>query len=73
MAMYQAPHEIKKGDLIKIKAQGITVIGEVYSAEYYDPEGYYIEVTRANVPGGFSYWKQRYDGGKIVSINGKNI
>lgn len=66
--------KISKGDVVTIAAQGIKVTGEVLSADYWgEKDGWYIELTKANVPGGYSYWKQRYDGGKIVSINGKKV
>lgn len=70
---FGAPFTISKGDRITIAAQGIKVTGTVLNADWYDPEGWYIEMNEANVPGGYSYWKQRYDGGKIVAINGKDI
>ncbi|MEO2202147.1 hypothetical protein ABGV42_00130 [Paenibacillus pabuli] len=66
--------EVNRGDRIKIQAQGITVIGDVYSANFYAYDGgWYIEVENANVPGGYSYWKQGQDGGKILEINGVPI
>jgi len=65
---------VNKGDTVVIAAQGIRVRGEVMSAEYNGPRsGWYIELINANVPGGYSYWKQRYDGGKLVSVNDKVI
>ena len=58
---------IIKGDKITIKAKGITVTGRVISVEWNGVEdGWYIELTEANVPGGYSYWKQGIDGGDIV-------
>lgn len=65
--------EVNKGDSIEVKAQGITVKGEVRSADYYDDAGWYIEIINANVPGGYSYWKQRDDGGYIAKLNGKEL
>jgi hypothetical protein len=66
--------KVVKGDVVVIKAQGITVKGEVLSADYWgDKDGWYIELTKANVPGGYSYWKQRFDGGKLVEVNGKEV
>lgn len=73
--MFHAPYEVKKGDMIEVEAQGIVVKGKVYDANWFNGAdgGYYIEIIDANVPGGYSYWKERQDGGKIVSINGKKI
>jgi hypothetical protein len=64
--------EVKAGDEIAIKAQGMVVTGTVYDANYYERDGgWYIEVSPANV--GYSYWKQSYDGGRIIRLNGKEI
>lgn len=57
--------EIKKGDKVTIKAQGIKVTGIVYSATFYNNEGWHIELIEANIPGGYSYWKQNQDGGTV--------
>jgi hypothetical protein len=65
--------KIVYGDRIAIQVQGRLIIGSVESAEDYGNDGgWYIEMTRANVPGGYSYWKQGSDGGKIVQVNGVN-
>ncbi len=62
---------INKGDTVVIKAQGIQVRGKVLSAAYYGGrDGWYIELIEANVPGGYSYWKQGLDGGSIIEVNG---
>jgi len=72
--MGRVPLDLKPGDIIAIKAKGITVRGTILSACYYGPEdGWYIELINANVPGGYSYWKQGLDGGKIVEVNGRHI
>lgn len=65
------PLNIEKGDKITIAAMGLKVKGTVTSVNYYDYTGYYIELTDANVPGGYSYWKQRDDGGMVIEINGR--
>lgn len=66
--------QVNKGDTITIKSQGIKVTGEVLSAnDWGGTDGWYIELTKANVPGGYSYWKQGQDGGKIIRINGEDI
>lgn len=58
--------DIKKGDTVTVNAQGIRVTGTVHSADNYGDTGWYIELTGADVPGGYSYWKQRDDGGFIT-------
>lgn len=65
--------KIVYGDRIAIQSQGRLVIGFVESAyDYGQDGGWYIELVRANVPGGYSYWKQDHDGGNIVQVNGVN-
>ena len=59
-------YNIEKGDKVTIQVQGIEVTGEVYSANHYGKDGWYIELTNANVSGGYSYWKQGQDGGDII-------
>jgi hypothetical protein len=63
--------EVNKGDKIKIRAQGINVSGTVVSVDYYGEDGWQIELTDANVPGGYSSWKQREDGGDIIEVSKK--
>jgi len=65
--------EINKNDTVTIKAQGITVTGEVLSAEHNGKNGWYIELINANVPGGYSYYKQIYDGGDVVGVSKKMV
>lgn len=65
--------EVKKGDTIEVKAQGMTITGTVYSASHYGESGWYIEIEEANVPGGYSYWKQGSDGGSLTKVNGKEV
>ena len=79
----QSELDIQPGDRVCIKALGITVCGLVHSANHYgfdrneDGEitggGWYIELLKANVPGGYSYWKQGIDGGHIISVNDKAV
>jgi len=69
MAMDQQGRTIHPGDQIIVAAHGTTVQGTVISAHWFgSSDGWYIEMTRATVPGGYSYWKQRWDGGDIVAI-----
>jgi hypothetical protein len=64
--------KIQKDDVVTIHALSRTVKGRVISAEYYgEQDGWYIELTDANVPGGYSYWKQGMDGGYIVTVDNK--
>lgn len=57
---------IAKGDPITISAQGIVVKGIVAVAIYWQELGWDIEIEQANVPGGYSRWKQWQDGGRII-------
>jgi len=66
-----ARQTIEKGSIVTIQAQGIQVTGKVLSADNWGgKDGWYIEMTEANVPGGYSYWKQGQDGGTLVEVNG---
>jgi len=49
------------------------VNGEVLSAEHNGKNGWYIELENANVPGGYSYYKQIYDGGDVVGVSKKMV
>jgi hypothetical protein len=63
---------IERGQSIVVSAMGRTVKGTVLSAsDYGRSDGWYIEIGECNVPGGYSYWKQGLDGGRIVSVDGK--
>lgn len=56
-------------DTITVKAQGHTLSGKVLSADWWgEKDGWYIEFTGSH---GYSYWKQRYDGGDIVKVENK--
>ena len=74
MAVDNKGVEVKKGDSIVIKAQGLTVRGKVATVDNYGgDDGWQIEITEANVPGGYSSWKQRFDGGHIAEVNGEAV
>ena len=63
--------QVNKGDTVVLKAQGLKVSGQVLSADYWgEKDGWYIELTMANVPGSYAYWKQGQDGGELISVNG---
>lgn len=64
---------VEVGNSITISVQNIWVKGTVHSVEHYDDNGWYIELVDANVPGGYSYWKQIQDGGEIVEVNGTKV
>ncbi len=75
--------DVQPGDRVCIAAQGMVVCGIVHSASHYSFDrnkdgkivggGWYIELVKANVPGGASYWKQGCDGGHIILINDKAV
>ena len=67
------PIEIKKGDTVEIASSGLVVKGVVVTVDYWDNDGWDIELTDANVSGGYSRWKQWQDGGKVLSVNGEKI
>lgn len=60
---------VREGDSITIRAQAISVTGTVVTVEHNGPDGWYIQLKYANVPGNFSYWKQGIDGGRITHVN----
>lgn len=61
--------KIQKGDTIKIKSQGTTAEGTVLSADYYgERDGWYIELEAP-----YRYWKQGFDGGYVVEVNGQQV
>jgi len=70
---------IKEGDVITIAAQGVKVKGTVLSVDHNGPrDGWYIELGDATSGGliwggGYCYWKQGSDGGRVVEVNGKEI
>lgn len=63
---------VSRGDIITVRAQGIAVTGVVATVSHCS-DGWYIEIDEANVPGGWSYWKQPCDGGRITMLNGKVV
>lgn len=65
---------LEKGTEVKIQAQGITVTGLVKSADNWGTEtnpNWYIEVVGYRE--GYRYWKQNYDGGQLVEVDGKKV
>ena len=63
--------KIKKDDTVSIKAYGCVISGKVISAEHNDVNGWYIELRTDY--GGYNYYKQLYDGGKVVQVNGVDV
>jgi len=62
------PTTIKTGDTVTIEAQGTTRTGVVSYADWDSNGGYWlIEGKDKNT--GYFYWKQRHDGGRLVSVN----
>ena len=63
---------INQGDAVKITAQGLTVTGEVLTAnDYKEDGGWYIELLDAK--GKYYYWKQGIDGGTLLEVNGQKL
>jgi hypothetical protein len=62
--------KVEHGSKITIESQGSRVSGTVLTAwnaaNRGDPENWYIELIRDD--GGYGYWKQLIDGGRIVSV-----
>lgn len=73
MNSQDAMPKIQKGDIVEISALGINVRGKVVFVDHYGDDGWDIELTDANVKGGYSHWKQQLDGGNLVSVNGKPV
>jgi hypothetical protein len=67
--------QIKEGDLVEISSQGRVITGTVISAGFWGwtEGGWYIELENANVAGGYSYYKQEFDGGEVTKINGVSV
>lgn len=66
--------EVVKGDTVVVAARGIKVRGVVVEAYWWGEDyGWDLELDQANVPGGYSRWKQKDDGGRIVEVNGKEV
>lgn len=65
---------ITKGSEVTIKCQGITVKGEVLSADNWETDtnpNWYIELR--DTKGQYRYWKQKYDGGELVEVAGNKV
>lgn len=69
---------MKKGDKIKVsKVKGnYWCIGTVISADnakmpWEENDNWYLEidVMEGNIPKGYTYWKQKYDGGEVEILN----
>lgn len=61
--------EIKKGDTVKIKVGYKALEGIVLTAAHYGKNGWYIELKDKNT--GYEYYKECYDGGRVVEVNGQ--
>ena len=68
--------DVKVGDTVTIEAMGFTTDGTVVYADYFKGDGWDIEFSNASNPkvqGGYGHWKQYFDGGQLVAINGKAV
>ncbi len=62
--------QIRKGSRITIEARGRRITGTVTYVDYDRRVGYDIELIDANIAGGYSHWKQQFEGGRIVEVDG---
>lgn len=71
---YAGRQKIEKGTEVVIKAMGMTVKGTVLTADNWETAeapNWYIELT--DTKGQYRYWKQKYDGGQLVEVNGVKV
>ena len=69
---YETTDVIKKDDEVTIEVVGLTATGKVLSAWHGNDCGWYIEMLD-NRTGEYRYYKQVYDGGYVVKINGNRV
>lgn len=65
---------LDRGTKVTIKAHGITVKGEVLTADNWGSDtapNWYIELRDTNNQ--YRYWKQDSDGGQLVEIDGEPV
>jgi hypothetical protein len=68
----RALRRLENGTEVVIKAIGGEVKATVLQADNWGGEdGWYIEMVDST--GQYRYWKQGYDGGSIISVNGKEV
>lgn len=65
-ALVRPQYEIKKGDRVRITAQGAVRVGLVSTSHWSRNGGYNIELVDDNV--GYTYWKQGSDGGTVMLL-----
>ena len=71
---WRASNLVNAGDRVVIEAQGRRVSGLVTYRDFDQWNNVWdIELTDANIAGGYSHWKQQFDGGKLVEINGEEV
>lgn len=65
--------DVKIGDVIEVISSGLRITAKVATVDFYDEDGWQIEME--DVGGNHTYrsWKQRHDGGRITKINGKDV
>lgn len=66
MGNYEKNYEIKKGDIVTIKSQGLTVTGEVDYVDFWEESGW--DITVISGKGSVHSWKQQYDKGEILKV-----
>ena len=66
---------VVEGDRVTIGSQGMRVTGTAIYADWsrLSDGGWDIEMMECDICGGYSHWKQYYDKGRIVSVNGVEV
>ena len=65
--------DVKINDIIEVKACGLLIRARVCTVDFYNKDGWQIEMEDVAFPNTYRSWKQRHDGGRITKINGKDV
>lgn len=65
--------DVKINDIIEVKAAGLLIRARVRTVDFYNEDGWQIEMEDIAFPNTYRSWKQRHDGGRITKINGKEV